>query len=264
MNKIALFLAAILWVTLAAKGQQIEVYVAKGDVQIKQNGKLLPPKEGLVLTENSTVILAEKAQLVLYSGEKAVVLNQPQTYTYKDIVAQFAESKKSITDRYIAYIWNQAHSQTDGDAKKGTSHVAGMVSRGAGGISGFQDSSIVVSASFVVALDDEIFPGKIYVYDRKKLLFNIEVDTTTALILNDDRFSSGKWYGLAASSDGQAPLAGITYFKWATASETEGFYTGLADLSEALQNYPDEVKAEIIAAYIAENRFVFYQNASKK
>jgi hypothetical protein len=262
MKKLVLLFAAILWVTLAAKGQQIEVYVAKGDVQIKQQGKLLPPKEGLVLTENCTVILAEKAQLVLYSGEKAVVLNQPQTYTYKDIVAQFAESKKSITDRYIAYIWNQAHSQTDGDAKKGTSQVAGMVSRGGAGIATLADSSIIISSNFVAELTAEVVPGTIHFYDRKKPIGTVQVDSAFYLVEKKDALATSQWIGVAASANGQAPFAGIVYFKWASQSESKEFYSELTDLSEAVQDYPAEVQRQITEAFMQANRYVFYQAGS--
>jgi len=262
MKKLILILAASCWLLFTANGQQFEVYVAKGNVQIKQNKKLVTPKEGLVLTENCEVILADKAQLVLYSGEKAVVLNQPQTYSYTDIVTLFSESKKSITDRYISYIWNQAHNQAEGETQKGTSQVAGMVSRGGAGIATLADSSIIISSAFVVELTAEVVPGTIHFYDRKKPIGTVQVDSAFYLVEKKDALATSQWIGVAASANGQAPFAGIVYFKWASQSESKEFYSELTELSEAVQDYPAEVQRQITEAFMQANRYVFYQAGS--
>jgi hypothetical protein len=263
MKKILVIAAALFANILLA--QPIEVYLAKGDVKITTNGKSVTPKEGLVLQSNSIVALAEKAQLVLYQGEKAVVLNGAKTYTYKEIVVQFAETKKSITDRYIAYIWNQAHGEGGADAQMGTSknNVAGMVSRGGAGITSLVDSSIIISKNFVVALSEEAMPGTVYFYERKKPIESADVDSTFYLVEQKDGLNTSKWIGVAAASNGQAPYDGIVYFKWASEEEIESFYADLSALSEAVHDYPEEMQREITEAYMQENRFVFYQATSK-
>lgn len=252
-----------LFLAIGIKAQQIEVYIAKGDVQLKQKGKVVKPTEGLVLDAACTVVLAEKAQLVLYSGEKAVVLTQPGTYTYKDVVSQFEQSKKSITDRYIAYIWNQAHDSESDDPNNGTSKVAGMVSRGGAGIAQFQDSAIVVSENFGLTLTADVVPGKIQVYDRKKPLFTIDADSVFVLVESDSRFSSGKWYGLAAYAGEQPPFDGIVYFKWASPNEVDKFYSSLAELNQSLQDFPDEAIQEITTAFLEDNHYLFFQLGTK-
>ena len=263
MKKILVIAAALIANVLLA--QPIEVYLAKGDVKITTNGKSVSPKEGLVLQSNSSAILAEQAQLVLYQGEKAIVLNGAKTYTYKEIVAQFSETKKSITDRYIAYIWNQAHGESGADAQMGTSknNVAGMVSRGATGITSLADSSIVISKSFMVTLSEEAIPGTVYFYERKKPIQSAVVDSSFYLVEQKDGLKTSKWIGVAAASNGQAPFDGIVYFKWASDEQIESFYADLSALSEAVHDYPEEMQREITEAYIQENRFVFYQATSK-
>ena len=251
--------------------QPIEVYLAKGDVKITTNGKAVSPKEGLVLQSNSSAILAEQAQLVLYQGEKAIVLNGAKTYTYKEIVAQFAETKKSITDRYIAYIWNQAHGESGADAQMGTSknNVAGMVSRGGNGGLGFVDSSIVISKTFILVLAPDMAMTAekeglmVYFYDRKKPIASVDVDSVFHLVEQKEALNTSKWIGVAASSNGQAPFDGIVYFKWASDEQIESFYADLSALSEAVHDYPEEMQREITEAYMQENRFIFYQATSK-
>ena len=238
--------------------QQIEIYFAKGDVVLEQNGKQVTPKEGTKLESNAKVTLGNKSMLVLYQGEKAVVLKEANTYTYAQLQDLLKNTKRGVGDRYIAYIWNKAHEKDDGDDDEGegTLGVTGMVSRGEGGINAPQDSVICLSNKLPVELADDLAPAYIFIYDRKKPLLVLEASQQVYQLQFGGDLVKGKWYGLAASIEKQAPFAGIRYFKWATDDEVMNYHADFSSLLSIIEDFPEEQKNELIAAYFKVNRYV--------
>ena len=253
---LTLFLS--LFAALHMQAQNIEVYFAKGEVVITQKGAKHKATQGLVLQSDVQVEIPKGAMLVLYQGEKAVVLKEAKTYSYSDLQAEFSAAKRSISDRYIAYIWKQAHEKDDGDDDEGEGNmgVTGMVSRGEGGILAPADSVICLSEKMKIELDEDIAPGYVFVYDRKKPLFNLEAEKSVFILEIGGELQKGKWYGVAASATQQAPYSGIRYFRWATEEEVLTYQTDFSQLLAEIEDFPEEQKTAFIQAYFAVNRYV--------
>lgn len=255
------FLVFILTFSLqAANAQAIEVYFTKGDVTVSNNGKIQPNiQKGYQLKNNDILELNKDQMAVLYQEQKALVLRGPGTYPYSKIDAQFAETKKSLSDRYIGYLWKQAHEgdSPNEDEGKGKMGVKGMVSRGANGIVGLSDSILVLRETFVVDFDAGIMPGFIFLYNGKKPILKLACDSAAFELMFGGDLKKGEWYGMAASSTDNPPFNSIQYFKWATETELADIQADFAKFLAEIEDYPEDMKSELITAYLEVNNYLY-------
>ncbi len=245
---------------LGLSAQPIEVYFAKGDVELTVNNKPIEIKEGTSISENASLQLAEGALIVLYHNDKAIVIKKSGNYSFADIEALFESSKRSLSDKYIAYIWKQAHERDgdDEDTGEGEMGVTGMVSRGEGGIVFPEDSMIVITESFKAQLADDAIPGTVYLYEKRKPIFQTEYDSTYYLIEFGGVLEKGKWYGIAATAQQTAPYSGIRYFRWATDVENQDVQSQMVQLLQEIEAYPQEIKEQILNAFFKENKYIYH------
>ncbi len=257
--KNSLFILFIAFLT-SLNAQSIEVYFSKGDVKLLVNNKSVELKEGTPITEKATLKLAEGALIVLYHNDKAVVIKEAGSYSFADIESLFQSGKRSLSDKYIAYIWKQAHEKDgdDEDTGEGEMGVTGMVSRGEGGILFPVDSMLVITESFEAQLMPDVVPGTIYLYEKRKPIFNTEIDSASYLIEFGGVLEKGKWYGIAATAQQSAPYAGIRYFKWASDVEKQDIQMEMTELLAEIEAYPQDIKEQILDAFFKENKYIYH------
>jgi hypothetical protein len=256
----ALFAALILLFSLSVSAQEVLVYFTKGEASVLRENKKQRANEGMEIDEKSTLLIEEGAMVVLMQKERAIVLKDEGEYSFTQISKQFAETKRSVSDRYIAYIWKQAHAEDKDfeDSGDGNMSVTGMVSRGEGGILSPDDSVIVVNQAFVLEFVPEVIPGYLYIYEGKKPILNTALDSAVLELKFGGIFEQGKWYGIAANVNNQSPYSGIRYFKWASEVESTDIQMEMAKLLSEIEGYPAQVKDDIIKAYLALNRYIYY------
>ncbi len=256
----SILLALVFLFAFSASAQKVVVYFSSGDVLIHNGTEKVKTIVGLELNEKTTLSLGEGGTVVLLEKERAVVLKEAGDYSFDEILKRFEETKRSVSDRYIAYIWNQAHADDKnvedvGDENMG---VTGMVSRGEGGINAPGDSVVVINEGFVIEFIEEVIPGYLFIYEKKKPLSHFEVDSAFLEVKYGGVLEAGKWYGYAASINNQAPYTGIRYFKWASGVEKQNIQMEMAKILAEIEDYPAEVKDDIIQAYLNANRYIYY------
>jgi len=236
--------------------QNCTVYYLNGEASLTESGKKTELKENTVISKGSTIIVSENTQLVLFKAEKAVVLRDAKNYTYAEIEAMFEKTNRSISDKYIAYLWNSA-SERDKNDDQSNVNVIGMVSRGGGeGINFPMDSSIITTDAMVLEFDEENLPGYLYIYDRKRVVFRIEVNSATVKMYNTGLMEAGKWFGMALSSEDNANYAIIMYVKWATSAERETIRKEISTFYGEIDDLPMDVRSQLIHAFYHDKRYV--------
>jgi hypothetical protein len=256
----SILLALVFLFVFSASAQQVVVYFAKGDVIALNGVEKVKVNEGLELNEKSILKLGDDGMVVLLEKEHAVLLKEAGEYSYAEILKRFEQTKRSVSDRYITYIWNQAHADDESieDAADEKMGVTGMVSRGQGGVKAPEDSVIVINESFTIEFTDEVVPGYLFIYEMKKPISHFEVDSIFHETKYGGVLETGKWYGFAASANNQAPLTGIRYFKWASDIEKQDIQIEMAKILADIEEYPSKVKDDIIQAYLSANRYIYY------
>lgn len=245
-----------LLISTVLSAQNCTVYYLNGEASLTKSGKKTELKENVIISKGSTVTLSENTQLVLFKSEKAVVLREAKSYSYAEIEALFEKSNRSISDKYIAYLWNSASARDKNDDQSNV-NVIGMVSRGGGeGINFPMDSSIITTDAMVLEFDEDNLPGYLYIYDRKRVIFRIEVNSSTIKMYNRGLIEAGKWYGMALSNEDNANYASVMYVKWATGTERESIKEEISTFYGEIQDLPMDVQAQIIHAFYNDKRYV--------
>ena len=252
----------ILFSCVAVQAQDIVVYFAKGNVMLVDGNSKLKAKPNTVLKSTTIVEIGNESMVVLMQQEKAIVIKEAGKQSFEEIEKLFSATKKSVSDKYIAYLWKTAQEQENsnddlGDGKLG---VTGMVSRGEGGIIAPPDSSIVISKSFSIQVEEAMVPGTLFFYEKKRPSFSISFSSAEIELGNRGLMDNRSWFGIAVSTEDNAPTSGIIYLRWATETERQSATQELQNLMVEISGYPQEVQDDIIHAFFQKNHFVTQQS----
>jgi hypothetical protein len=227
--------------------QELFVFYAKGSVYMSHEGKRIQAERGLAFHETATLIIGAKAVAILYQNERSLTVRDSGAYSFSDLTEMFAASKSSISDEYIAYIWNQENEPENETDKKSETSIIFPV-----------DSSIVINETFKLQVVPKVVPGYLFLYQQNQPVTHLKVDEVAADITFGGALAKDVWYGMAMALNEQAPDTATVYVKWAGAVEQQDLRMNMAELLAAIEDYPKEVKDEVITAFLTSNKLVYY------
>jgi hypothetical protein len=215
-------------------------------------------KAGTKFSYGQTVEVAEKGVVVLLRKEKAVLLNAKGSYSYKNVENLFATTNRSVTDRYIEYIWKKAQQEggDPDDEGKGDLKIGGVVFRGETMMISPEDSSVILGDFLPLKFEALTTESKLFIFRKSRIIDTVNVETLSYDYYCEPPVNCLDWVGFSFSENGSAVYSGIKYYRWADDEEKKEIQLELSQIKLDLLNFPQDFVSDLIDNFYKINRFV--------
>jgi hypothetical protein len=249
-----LLIACLMLMYAGVTGQNLQVFYVDGQAVVKEGKKeievlkwdTISPKARIELTSGSLVVVNENGRHIL--------VNQPGTYTAKELTGRINDRAFSDIDKYFLEVYTAAGTARTGrpDASQPVKHSLANEIECDNSSAYPKDSALLMEETITFTWNGTERPAWLHVYQGDSSVWKQQWGAGNNTVVRvPENFKVNTWYQWAVcTNEGAKPYGtGWNKFRIMPLEEKTKYLSEYNMLNERLATYPAELKQQLMNAF---------------